>query len=215
MTVLVSNSGKLNEKEFVTYGKRTFIKKNTVIYQQGEVGDSIYYVEKGLVKVTTKTANGDDLLLKISLPGQFLGVQTMDQLVHYTTSQTINDSVLYLFNYDTVKELLLAHPELSRLFLKVVINELNILTEKICLSKLPSEQKIAKLLLNIYHEFNQFDIRLTRNELAKCTGVTRITIYKIMKEWEENSYIETLGRSIVIRNPSALQFYADGLFAEE
>ncbi|WP_301110024.1 Crp/Fnr family transcriptional regulator [Sporosarcina sp.] len=210
MTLL--NDFNINWGEYEMYGRRQFLENKSIIYKQGEVGNGFYYLKKGLVKVVTKTAGRKDLLLKIVLPNQLVGIQAMDQLVHYTTAQTIEKSVLYFFHYDTIEKLMLEKPEMNHLFLQSVINEMNSLAVKISAEGLPAEQKLAILLLNIYDEFSQYNIPLLQKDIVSSTGLTRITIYKIFKEWTEKGYIEPTGKSLSIKNPSILKKYAKGLY---
>ncbi|MFK9092503.1 Crp/Fnr family transcriptional regulator [Bacillus salipaludis] len=207
--LFASNS---NWEEFLPYGNRQFYKKGSVLHRQGEVGEGFYYLEKGLVKITTTTASGSDSLLRIALPSQLLGVQAMDQLVHYTTAAANKNSVLYFFPYEMAKELMFQKPAMNELFLQSVIDEMYTLALKINDYRLPAEQKVAMLLLNIYEEFHQHDIPLTQKDVANSTGLTRITVYKIFKEWKEKGYIATIGKSISIINPSILQNYAQGIY---
>lgn len=210
MTLL--NEYNINWEEFVKYGSRQFLEKNSIIYKQGEIGNGFYYLKKGLVKVTTTTAGRSDLLLKIILPTQLVGIQAMDQLVHYTTAKTIEDSVLYFFSYNTIEKIMLQNPAMNQLFLQSVINEMNTFASKINAERLPAEQKLAILLLNIYDEFSQYHIPLLQKDIASSTGLTRITIYKIFKEWREKGYIENTGSSFSIKNPTVLKKYAEGLY---
>lgn len=208
MTVLFDHNS--NWGHFILYGKRMFFKEKTTIYKQGTYGDGFYYIEKGLVKVTTKTTNGNDLLINIAIPSQLIGVQAMDQQVHFSTAEAIKDSVLYFFSYQTVTELIYKNHHIRSLLLQTVIHKMHTLTPKIYLDSLSSEQQIAHILLNVYLEFKQFEIPLTQADITKCTGLTRITVYKVLKEWKEKGYIEPLKKFILIKNPSALQKYIGG-----
>lgn len=70
---------------------------------------------------------------------------------------------------------------------------------------LTSEEQIARLLLNICEEFKNHEVPLSQQELADCAGLTRITVYKILKKWKEEGIIEIRNRTFVIQHPDMLK----------
>lgn len=193
----------------LTYGERIFVPKNTTIYEQGETGDGCYFLKKGLVEITTKTANGSDFLLKMALPNNLFGLESMDELVHFTTAKTVKDSVLYFFPYHIVHDLMQKKPALERFFLEAIIKEMNILSIKIFESNLSAKQKIARILLNVYEENRHYGVQLKQKDIANSTGVSRVTVYKVIEEFERNGCIKKLDDQIVVTNDLKLRQYAE------
>ncbi len=198
----------LKWEAFLQYGKRQFFKNKTTVYHQGTFGDGFYYLHKGLAKVTITTVKGPDRLVNIVVPGQILGVQAMDGQTHFTTAVTARDSVLYHFSCEQFSELLRMEPELLKLFTQTVNQKMRILLYSIHSKALTAEEQIAALLLNICDEFSSYEVPLTQQDLANCTGLTRITVYKILKQWKEDGLIDIQRRKFVIncvdslRNPN-------------
>lgn len=198
-----------NWGDFTSYGDRLFFKENSFVYKKGEIGKGIYYIEKGLVKATSVNTKGEGILVNISLPQQLIGVQAMDQVAHFSSTEIIKDSVLYFFSCEVVNEIIHKHPHAHRLLLGTIKSQMRCLIDTIYLNNLPSEKQLARLILNIYEDFKQFKIFLSQKDLIKCTGLTRVTIYKVMKNWREKGYIETMSNSLIIKNVSALRSLAD------
>ncbi|MED3933036.1 Crp/Fnr family transcriptional regulator [Priestia megaterium] len=196
-----------NFKNYLMYGKRQYMKQKNVVYEQGDIGEGFYYLESGLIKVHTSTPLGKERVLNIVLPGQLLGVQSMDQQAHFTTATTVKDSVLYYFSYDDFKTLITHHPPILNLITKSIIQKMHILAEQINLHTLTTEQQIAAVLLNIYHDFKNYEIPLTQKDLATCTGLTRITVYKTLKKWKEKKLIDSKNKRFLIKNPDLLKNY--------
>jgi CRP-like cAMP-binding protein len=84
---------------------------------------------------------------------------------------------------------------------------MHILAEQINLHTLTTEQQIATVLLNIYHDFKSYEIPLTQKDLATCTGLTRITVYKTLKKWKEKKLIDSKNKRFLIKNPDLLKNY--------
>src|SRR5699024_5307560 len=146
------------------YGKRSFLPKNTIVYSQGEAGKGLYFIEKGLVKIKTRTAKGNEFLLKIALPNNLFGLESMDHLEYYTSAETIENSVLYFFPNRDLDEIIQQNPTIEHFFLESVITEMNILALKIFEDKLPAHQKIARILLNVYDEYKKYNISLKQKD---------------------------------------------------
>jgi CRP-like cAMP-binding protein len=190
---------------YLKYGTRQFFRKKECIYQQGNLGEGFYYLHKGLVRIVTVTAAGKENMLNIVIPNQLLGVQSLDQNTHFTTAIAVKNSVVYHFSADEFRKLMIAHPELFKLFSKSVIHKMKILLDRINMNALTSEQKLAALLHNICDEFKNYEIPISQQDLACCTGLTRITVYKVLKQWQESGIIEVDKRKYYIKKPDFLR----------
>jgi CRP-like cAMP-binding protein len=195
----------INWEICLQFGTRQFFKEKECIYQQGTMGEGFYYIQKGLVKVTTTTTIGKDRLLNIAIPGQLLGIQAMDRQPHFTTATAVNNSILYYFSCDDFQKLITFQPSILHMFIKTVIHKMHILADKIYLDTLSPEQQLSVILLNICNEFQNYEVPLTQQDLTKCTGLTRITIYKILKQWKEEDIIEIHGKKFLIKKPDELK----------
>lgn len=203
----------VNWETCLQFGTRQFFKEKKCIYQQGTLGEGFYYIQKGLVKVTTKTTIGKERLLNIAIPGQLLGIQAMDRKPHFTTTTAVNDTVLYYFDCEHFQKLITYEPSILHMFIRTVVHKMHILADKIYLDTLTPEQQLSVILLNICYEFKKYEVTLSQQDLTKCTGLTRITIYKILKQWKEEDIIEVNGKKIIIKKPDELKKLQDRVMA--
>lgn len=194
-----------NWEAYLKFGTRRFFKAKETIYTQGSKGNEFYFLQKGLVRIITETVKGKERLLNIVVPNQLLGVQALDQKTHFTTAIAVKDTVVYHFSCEEFNRLITLYPELFKLFSRTVIHKMRILLDGINLNTLTSEQKIALLLYNICNEFKSYEIPLYQQDLASCTGLTRITVYKVLKQWQEENIIEITHRKYYIKKPEILR----------
>lgn len=192
-------------ESLLKYGTRQFCKGKSVIYKQGTMGEGFYYLHSGLIKIITTTVKGNHRLLNIVVPGQIMGVQSMDLQPHFTTAIAVKNSIVYHFSPAQFQEMLKEQPELLSLFTQTVSHKLRTLLFAINMKTLSSEEQIASLLLNICDEFKNYEVPLSQQDLADCAGLTRITVYKILKQWKESGIIEVRNRTFVILRPDLLQ----------
>ncbi|WP_066365316.1 Crp/Fnr family transcriptional regulator [Neobacillus fumarioli] len=194
-----------NWDAYLGFGSRQFFKRKQCIYAQGTIGDGFYFLHQGLVRIVSTNAAGKERMLNIVIPNQLLGVQSMDKKQHFTTAIAVTDSIVYHFPCDKFKELIKAHPELLKLFSRTVIHKMRILLDRINLDTLTSEQKIAFLLYNVCYEFKNFEVPINQHDIASCTGLTRITVYKVLKQWQENGIVEIMNKKYFIKKPDFLR----------
>ncbi|OAT83891.1 transcriptional regulator [Bacillus sp. MKU004] len=192
-------------EDYLKYGTRQFFRKKECIYRQGNQGEGFYYLQKGLIRIVTETASGKENMLNIVIPNQLLGVQSLDHQTHFTTAIAVKNSVVYHFSSDEFRKLMILHPELFKLFSKSVIHKMKILLDRINLNALTSEQKLAVLIHNICDEFKNFEIPISQQDLACCTGLTRVTVYKVLKQWREAGIIGVDKRKYYIKKPDSLR----------
>lgn len=207
-----------NEKEYsysdqwehysTKFGKRIFVKRHAIVYRQGATGSGFYYLHKGLIKIVTSTTKGSERILDVEGPGQVFGEQAIDKQPYFSTSIAAKDSVLYYFSCERFNELILSEPGLLKLFINSAIQKIRILAEGIMLKTITSEQQIAFTLLKMSRACKAYKIYLTQQELANYTGLTRITVYKVLKKWKEDELIEVVDRMFIIKQPDTLKRYS-------
>lgn len=179
------------------YRKRLFYKENSIIYEEGSFGEYFYYIKEGLVKIVTTTAKGNEKILNIVYPGHFIGMQAFNQ-EYLTTAISIKDSVLYRFCFDQMEELILSNPKIVNIFTKSIRYNTDILLRNLYLDTMDAKQRLSYLILLYIHDFENDRIALTISDFTKYTGLTRIRVYQILKEWEMKGVISIRGKHFYI-----------------
>jgi CRP-like cAMP-binding protein len=54
---------------------------------------------------------------------------------------------------------------------------------------LPVSVRLARNMLRMHKARQQYGIKLSQEDLAACLGVTRQSIFRVLKEWEKNSWV--------------------------
>ncbi|MFY0544563.1 Crp/Fnr family transcriptional regulator [Brevibacillus sp. H7] len=192
---------------FMKHGERLFMKRNSIIYSQGKTGSGFYYLHKGLIKIVSIKPDGSNKILDVHGPGKLFGEQAVDQKPYFSTAIASDDSILYYFTNQRFKELIFSSPTFLNLFVDSIIQKMRILTEEIMLNVFTAEQHIAFTLLKVRQVCKNDRISLTQQELANYTGLTRITVYKILKKWRNEQVIDIQNRMIHIKQPDVLLRY--------
>lgn len=181
---------------YLKYDERQYIKKGTVLYNQGDVESGFYYVEKGLIKVKTVTYDGEEKSLGYHGPGQIFGELAIIERPYFSSASAVEDSVVYFLKRKRFKEMIEISDEPLRLFLASLITKITLLLEQVLLDS--PLQQVSYALFKLAEVSNKKEIFITREDLAKFTGLTRMTVYKVLIDLKEKEIIDTSKRSIHI-----------------
>src|ERR1700738_4139977 len=119
------------------------------IYSQGEVADSVMYVQKGGVKFTVVNGSGKEAVVAMFGPNDFFGEGCMaGQSVRMGTATAITPSTVLVIDKNELLRVLHAEHELSDYFITYMLSH-NIRVEEDLIDQLfnSSEKSLASTLL--------------------------------------------------------------------
>ncbi|MFD1707867.1 Crp/Fnr family transcriptional regulator [Siminovitchia sediminis] len=192
-------------EDYFQYGKRTFYRKKSIIYSvDSSERTGFYYLERGFVKVSTKTFSGEERTIDIVSAGRTFGEQTADERPYFSTAVALEDCVVYFFRYDVIKRLMDDDHQLRILIYSGLTEKLKLLANNVMIQSLPPERQLAQSLLHILRKYNDHQIPMTQKELSSFTGLKRGTIYKIFKKWGDEVIIVEK-KKIIVKMPQKLK----------
>jgi len=98
---------------------------HTVIFWMDELGDRLYVVEKGQVRISQTNKEGKELSLATLSEGDFFGeLSLLDGGPHTATARTITDTSLLTIERASFYSFLDRHPQFSRTLLAVLTDRL-------------------------------------------------------------------------------------------
>src|SRR5450631_4574336 len=88
--------------------------KNAVVLTEGEVGDSLYMIMSGKVKVFIGDEEGREIILKILGPGDFFGEMSLiDKQPRSASVATLDNSVFKVLSHDAFEMALDRAPRIA------------------------------------------------------------------------------------------------------
>jgi CRP-like cAMP-binding protein len=164
--------------------------KNTMVFQEGEIGGSLYIILSGKVKVSLFDDVGKEYILDtIGKDGFFGELSIIDELPRSANVIAMEKSeFLVILRHDFLR-LLLEKPEISISILKTLSRRLRYADERIKgLAFLSVEGRVLKYLLDIGEKTglrvkNHTIIEKgpTQIEIANSCGSTRETVSRVIK----------------------------------
>lgn len=174
--------------------------KNQHVFEQGDVADTVFYIQRGQVKLTVVSEQGKEAVVAILEPGQFFGEGCMNgHPLRIATTTAIEDCVITSITKDAMITAIHDEPKFSELFMAYLLTR-NSRIEEDLIDQLfnSSERRLARLLLllaNFGKEGSPQPIspNISQETLAEMIGTTRSRVSYFMNKFRKLGLISYNG----------------------
>jgi CRP/FNR family cyclic AMP-dependent transcriptional regulator len=181
--------------------------KDQIIFSQGDVADTVFYIQTGRVKVVVLSDQGKEAVVGILEVGQFFGEGCMNgHDLRVATTTALEDCLLTAIGKSTMIAMLHDEPTFSELFVAYLLKR-NSRIEEDLVDQLfnSSEKRLARLLLlpaNFGKEGNPTPIKpnISQETLAEMIGTTRSRVSFFMNKFRKLGFISYNGKIEVHRS---------------
>jgi CRP-like cAMP-binding protein len=94
----------------------------SVVFREGDPGDSLYLILSGKVKVTLHDTNGKEFVVDLRNAGQYVGEMMLDGSPRSASVTTVEPSQFGVLSRDDLKSVLARHPEVAMHLIRNLIN---------------------------------------------------------------------------------------------
>jgi len=174
---------------------------NQVIFAQGEVANTIFYIQKGRVKVVVVSDQGKEAVVGILEPGQFFGEGCMNgHSLRIATTTAMEECLVTAITKTAMLAALHDQPKFSELFMAYLLTR-NSRIEEDLIDQLfnSSEKRLARLLL-LLANFGKEDSpqlispNISQETLAEMIGTTRSRVSFFMNKFRKLGFISYNGK---------------------
>jgi CRP/FNR family cyclic AMP-dependent transcriptional regulator len=175
-------------------------KANQDVFAQGDVADTVFYIQKGRVKLTVLSEQGKEAVVAILEPGHFFGEGCMNgHKLRMSTATTLDNCVITSVTKVSMMAAIHDQPKFSELFMAYLLAR-NSRIEEDLIDQLfnSSERRLARLLLllaNFGKEGNPQPIspNISQETLAEMIGTTRSRVSHFMNKFRKLGLISYNG----------------------
>lgn len=188
--------------------------RSSAIFTEGELGDRLYIILEGKVKLGRHAADGRENLLSVLGPADMFGELSMfDPGPRTASAVAVTDVTLATTDRSGLRSWFAQRPEIAEQLLRVLARRLrrtnNSLADLI-FTDVPG--RVAKALLQLARQFGtrvdggQLRVThdLTQEELAQLVGASRETVNKALADFGQRGWLRLEGKSVVILDPERL-----------
>jgi len=175
-------------------------RKNQRVFAQGDVADTVFYIQKGKVKLTVVSDQGKEAVVAILEPGQFFGEGCMNgHPRRIATTTAMEACVITAITKEAMTAAIHNEPKFSELFMAYLLTR-NSRIEEDLIDQLfnSSERRLARLLLllaNFGKESKPQPIspNISQETLAEMIGTTRSRVSHFMNKFRKLGLISYNG----------------------
>jgi CRP-like cAMP-binding protein len=176
-------------------------RKDEIIFAQGDVANTVFYIQKGRVKVVVVSDQGKEAVVGIMEPGQFFGEGCMNgHSLRIATTTAMEECLITAIKKTAMLAALHDEPKFSELFMAYLLTR-NSRIEEDLIDQLfnSSEKRLARLLLllaNFGKEGSPQPIspNISQETLAEMIGTTRSRVSFFMNKFRKLGFINYNGK---------------------
>ena len=192
--------------------------KGATLFVEGQAPRGVFILCAGRVKLSTSSVDGKTLIVRISEPGEVLGLPaTITGKPYELTADVIETTQANFISRTDFLNFLREHGEVSLRVAQQLGETYHAAVAEmrsIGLSHSAGE-KLARFLLDwcASHGNGKGEIRakltLTHEEIAQMIGASRETVTRLFTDFKKKQFLQIQGSTLIIRNKSALENLID------
>ena len=189
-------------------------KKREIICKQGSFVSHIMYIEEGLAKVFLD--NGENtLVLKVIPEGNLLGLTSVseDNNTFQYSAMAYIDTTVRQIDIHALRQLVRSNAVFSKEVIDILsMNNIQIYGRFFCLTHKQAYGRLADILLCLAERIfkkEEFELPLSRRELAELSGMSAETVIRMLKKFHEEGLIFMQGKQFKILDRNRLQRISD------
>lgn len=171
------------------------------VYAQGDVADSVFYIQEGKVKLTVVSKDGKEAVVAMLEAGQFFGEGCLNgQALRIGTTKTMANSQIIAITKTAMIAAIASEPKFSELFMAYLLTRNNRIEEDL-IDQLfnSSERRLARLLLLLANFGKEgkpqpIDTNVSQEILADMIGTTRSRVSFFMNKFRKLGFISYNGK---------------------
>ena len=197
------------------YAKPTSLKRGATIFAKGDVGNSLYAVISGTVKISISSPDGRNAILNLISAGELFGEVALLDGKERTADATANTNCeIFVIDRRDFLPFVKSQPELAMKFIELLCERLRWTSdqvEQVILQDLP--RRLASALLGLTEkrklEPTSQTIAITQQEISEMVGMTRESINKQLRAWAAREWVRLEHGAIVLLNQDPLRALAE------
>ncbi|MBS0326948.1 MAG: Crp/Fnr family transcriptional regulator [Proteobacteria bacterium] len=176
--------------------------RNTILINEGDVGDALYIVLSGRVKVYASNEAGREFVIDFQGPGGYVGEMSLDGAPRSASVMTVEPTTCAVVNRAQLRDFVLAHPDFAMHLIEKLIHRVRVTTSNLkSLALSDVYGRLVRLINALAAEVDGRVLvpeRLTQQEIADRVGASRDMIGKLMKDLVAGGYLSVEGHTIVV-----------------
>ena len=189
--------------------------KDTVIFFEHDVGDALFMILSGRVKVTMLSSDGREIILSVLSSNEFFGeMSLLDNEPRSATAIAMQKTEMVMLHQKDFLSIVEKRPLVLINLLATLSSRLRKANQQIGNLALHDVYgRVARILIEMASETGERQKdgkvifrRPTHQEIANMIGATRETVSRMISDLQRQGYIEISGKDVIIQDSLATEF---------
>jgi CRP/FNR family transcriptional regulator, cyclic AMP receptor protein len=187
--------------------ERTF-DKGDIVFHEGDPGDSIHLVRRGMFAIRASTPSGPTLIVDILVPSDVFGEFAVfsDQRRRTTSVTALSPGATLAVAREQLRAAIGFRPELAEELIATIIGKAESTTQRLVeMLHVPAEIRVLRALLSMStREDVASRVRLTQEDLASFAATTRPTANRVLRQEEERGTVKLSRGQVIVLDRARL-----------
>jgi len=197
-------------KEIVSLAHEKKFESAQVIFCQGDSVRQVLLLTSGCVKLLQVGASGHEVMLRLSGPGELIGIAESHIRNHNSTARAQQPCTALAWDVVTFEAIFERHAFVRRNMLNILFQYLEDMHERF--REISTERVAARLssqIIRMMHRVGrqvngEIEISISREELAQLIGTTLFTVSRLLSDWDRQGIVVARREAVSVRNLPAL-----------
>jgi CRP/FNR family cyclic AMP-dependent transcriptional regulator len=188
---LFSGLGADSIKAIAALCQRRQLAAGQVLFIKGDVGDALYGVRRGQIRIESGTESGERLIIDVLGAGDLFGeIALLDGRPRTADAIAAEDAELFVLPRDQFLRYLEREPHLAVKIIELLCGRIRSTNERMEETLfLPLQARLARRLVTLTEDFGT-EVHMTQEQLAALMGVARESVNRQLNEWRESGIVK-------------------------
>jgi CRP-like cAMP-binding protein len=182
-------------------------RRGAFLFQAGDRADRLYILNKGTVKISIVSRDGDERILDIFRPGDVFGdLFLMTSARRIYSAEALTDATAYTMTEEVFHEVMSTRPHLRREFIRHLLRQQRRAILRLqALLHVKAGPRLLAMLLDLCDRLGQrtaagwrLPRELTQADLANMTGLNRSTVSTLINRYRRRGILGGDARRLVV-----------------
>jgi CRP-like cAMP-binding protein len=193
--------------------RRARYRRSQILFFEGGVGQHVFALHSGLVKVVKSLENGKDRITRVLFPGELFGLEALTENTYPLTAVTLRDCEICAASREEFLDFLHSNPDVALGMVRFLVGEVaRVRTQVTDMSFKDARMKVATFVLSVISSETQtptetysLTLPFSRQEISEILELSAETVSRTLSTFRRDQVLEARGRRVTIHDIKKLQ----------
>lgn len=193
--------------------RRARYRRSQILFFEGGVGQHVFALHSGLVKVVKSLENGKDRITRVLFPGELFGLEALTENTYPLTAVTLRDCEICAASREEFLDFLHSNPDVALGMVRFLVGEVaRVRTQVTDMSFKDARMKVATFILSVISSETQtptetysLTLPFSRQEISEILELSAETVSRTLSTFRRDQVLEARGRRVTIHDIKKLQ----------